>query len=253
MTESSAQELSAEAFAEKYRLPYLTQPNNHYTQYLIFTAKGLVLQNSNFKKPFILELENPGQQYRYRQSQPKKELLAKAVGLNLYKNKNLWVCDLTAGFGQDAYLLHLWGCRVDLVERSPVIASLLQQALDKTASSLSVNILEAENYLAKLKLAKEKPQVLYLDPMFPEKNKTALVNKSAQLLQALAGKEEAQQSAALLQQALSFLPEVKRVVLKRPRTAPLLISSTPDLQVFGKTIRFDVYTKSKLMESKKIC
>ena len=85
----------------------------------------------------------------------------------------------------------------------------------------------------------EKPDIIYLDPMFPVSKKSALVKKEMQVLQALLGVDDNGELLFFLakQQAK------KRVVVKRAKTAPFLADEKPDQQYFGKSTRYDVYFK----------
>jgi len=79
--------------------------------------------------------------------------------------------------------------------------------------------------------------VVYLDPMFPARRKSARVKKELQILQMLAVNSTPHEQ--LLEAALASAGN--RVVVKRPRKAPPLTSRSPSHSLSGKTIRFDVY------------
>jgi 16S rRNA (guanine1516-N2)-methyltransferase len=78
--------------------------------------------------------------------------------------------------------------------------------------------------------------VIYLDPMFPLRSKSALPGKRLQYLHELVG-ETRDVDAALLERARRSA--TARVVLKRRRTDPVL--AAPDWQIVEKSVRFDVY------------
>ena len=80
------------------------------------------------------------------------------------------------------------------------------------------------------------PDVIYLDPMFPPRRKSALVKKEMQLLQRLLPAEPAPEP--LLKMSLRLAR--KKVVVKRPKTAPPLCAD-PSLMLAGKNTRFDIY------------
>jgi 16S rRNA (guanine1516-N2)-methyltransferase len=88
-----------------------------------------------------------------------------------------------------------------------------------------------------------RPDVVYLDPMFPghEKRKTA-ERKPLRLLRAVVGREP--DEPEMLGLALAAARD--RVVVKRPLKAPFFAPSewTPVHQVFGRSVRFDVYPKT---------
>lgn len=178
----------------------------------------------------------------------KKEAIAKAVGLK--GQDSLHVLDATAGLGRDAFVLASLGCVVDMIERSAVVAALLQDGLDRAVIDLTLaNWLPARMQL-KHGVAKDllqnwqsiqppmtRPDVVYLDPMFPHRKKSAAVKKEMRLFQQLLGPDE--DADLLLEPALALAK--KRVVVKRPSGAPFLAGKKPQIEMLGKANRFDVY------------
>ena len=81
------------------------------------------------------------------------------------------------------------------------------------------------------------PDVIYIDPMYPERKKSALVKKDMQVLQRLLGKDE--NAAALLNTAIECA--ARRVVVKRPLHAPALSDIKPTTRISSKKTRYDVY------------
>jgi len=83
-----------------------------------------------------------------------------------------------------------------------------------------------------------KPDVIYLDPMYPEKKKSASVKKNMQLLQKLLGHDL--DTGEVLNAALT--KATKRVVVKRPKGAAVLNASRqPTLAYESKGTRYDTY------------
>lgn len=180
-----------------------------------------------------------------------KQLLAKAVG---YKtNHPLTIIDATAGLGRDSFLLASLGCQVTMIERSAVLAALLEDAFARLrnaqapeADRLTLIHADSKNYLNTIAFLPhcraggteaKVPDVIYLDPMFPERKKSALVKKNMQILQRLLG--HSNDETGLLQCALATA--VARVVVKRPKLSGFLANRKPSLQFISKTHRFDVY------------
>jgi len=98
---------------------------------------------------------------------------------------------------------------------------------------------DAIEYLSRT-LQADAPDVIYLDPMFPERRKSAAVKKEMQLFHQLIGTNmDAEQ---LFESALSGACE--RVVVKRPRTAPALAHRSPSYSLEGKRNRYDIYLNS---------
>jgi len=155
--------------------------------------------------------------------------------------EGLRIVDATAGWGRDAALLASFGADVVMVERQPMMAALLADGLSRLKNNslkLSLVASDAMEYLKTL-LPAECPEVIYIDPMHPVRQKSALVKKDMQALQQLIGTD--QDALLLIQQALVCACE--RVVVKWPQRLPSLIK--PSYSLEGKTVRFDVYTQNK--------
>ena len=171
-----------------------------------------------------------------------KELLLKAIG---GRREGLAVIDATAGLGRDSLLLASYGAEVQLCERQPVVAALLADGLrrgrlDDSASVVSRMSLVEDNAAEFLAAAggESLADVIYLDPMFPESGKSALVKKEMQMFHQLVGMDD--DADALLAAALSAARY--RVVVKRPPRAPVIDGSrAPQFSINGKAVRFDVY------------
>lgn len=173
------------------------------------------------------------------------EAVAKAVGV---KGKILPdVVDATAGLGRDAFVLASIGCRVRMFERHPVVAALLDDGLQRAYRSPEVGewlrerlTLAHGSSLTALTGLQPRPEVVYLDPMFPHRTKSALVKKEMRVFQALVGADL--DADALLAPARALA--TRRVVVKRPDYAPPLAGIAAQAQVVTKNHRFDIYTPS---------
>jgi 16S rRNA (guanine1516-N2)-methyltransferase len=177
--------------------------------------------------------------------------IARAVGLK--QSADLWVADLTAGLGEDAFVLAGLGARVVLLERHPVIGALLEDGLRRarqlagnsstaaTIERMDLILCDAFAWL-QARTGDNCPDVAYLDPMFPERTKSARVRKEMQALQRIVGADG--DSAALLELALDRARY--RVVVKRPRHAPPLGTRSPSFAVTGRSTRYDVYALRRL-------
>lgn len=172
--------------------------------------------------------------------------VAKAVGL---KSGNIipTVLDCTAGLARDAFVLASLGCKMQLCERSSIVHILLQDGLARASHSddaqlqeivgrMQLLLLDAHAYMAAM-TDDAKPDVVYLDPMFPEKRKSAAVKKDMAAFHTLVGADE--DADALLPLALQTARY--RVVVKRPRHAPHLDNRKPGLMLEGDSTRFDIY------------
>ncbi len=171
--------------------------------------------------------------------------LLKAVGIKKGDAHRPSVIDCTAGLGEDAWLLAAHGCAVTAIERQPVIAALLQDAIERAAGAapsiaqrVTLHHADASDWLAQAKNT-SRPDTIVLDPMFPLGRK-AKERKPMRVLRLLAGDDG--DAPALLDATLST--GVHRVCVKRPLRAPVIWHATrakPDLVFKGKAVRFDVY------------
>ena len=79
------------------------------------------------------------------------------------------------------------------------------------------------------------PDVVYLDPMFPERRKSAAVKKKFQLLHGL--ERPCDDAGTLLAAARAARP--RKIVIKRPVKGPNLAGVKPSYSVAGKAVRYD--------------
>ncbi|OOZ35985.1 hypothetical protein BOW51_09410 [Solemya velesiana gill symbiont] len=174
--------------------------------------------------------------------------LAKAIGLK--KGLTPTVLDATAGLGRDAFVLATLGCEVTLVERSPIIAALLEDGLRRagddpeTAEIIQrMSLVQSDTtvYLDSLQ-GEARPQVIYMDPMYPHREKSALVKKEMRLFREIVGEDV--DSAILLEAARRCA--VARVVVKRPARAEHVGDQKPGFSIESPNTRYDVYVKQAL-------
>lgn len=181
----------------------------------------------------------PGEQHSY--PAPKKDLLAQAIG-----KKSRTVVDATTGWAQDSLALFRMGYEVTCIERSPVMAALIRDGFERLAQKdwvqkreLSPPTLLVGNAIELLSGLTEKPDCIYLDPMFPPKRKkSALTRKSMAVLRDILGDDMDRQ--ALFDAA--FAATGRRVVVKSPDYAEPL-GGKPSESYQGKLLRYDVYLK----------
>ncbi|WP_299943566.1 class I SAM-dependent methyltransferase [uncultured Microbulbifer sp.] len=176
--------------------------------------------------------------------------VARAIGLR----PGFYPCvlDATAGLGRDAFVLATLGCEVRMLERNPVVRLLLQDGLRRlqvaavadtelvsVAGRLSLvdDAISAADWLARQ--GEDSWQVVYLDPMFPLRGKSAKVKKEMVAFHYLVGADK--DADNLLEPAIKAC--YYRTVVKRPKLAPHLAGKKPSLFLQGKSGRFDIYTK----------
>lgn len=175
------------------------------------------------------------------------QLIARAVGIQ--SGIRPAILDATAGLGRDAFLLAHLGCMVTLMERHPLIGALLADGLARAGLDPEVGPiiqrmdLRQGNAIDLIKdWSDEPPQVIYLDPMFPHREKSALVKKEMRVFRPLVGNDD--DASQLLDAALALA--VCRVVVKRPRKAPCIDGKLPSYVLEGKSSRYDIYAKKAL-------
>ena len=170
----------------------------------------------------------------FKRSSIVKELLARAVGVKPGIRPK--ILDLTGGLLGDTLLFLSFGCEVITLERHPVIAFLIQSALNN-AHHPAVNCLtfvpiDAESYLAQ----KIIPDVVFFDPMFEDANSRALPKKEMRIFRSFVGQD--QDALNVFHQARELNP--KRLVVKRPRLS-VELGEVPQIKFEGKATRYDVY------------
>lgn len=188
---------------------------------------------------------------RLRPTNVSRELLVRAARVRGCEHPR--AVDATAGMGEDSLLLAAAGFDVTLYEHDAVIAALLADALERTAAVpelapvvARMRLVRGDSVAALRALAdadvSARPDVVLLDPMFPERRKSASVKKKAQLLQRLQTPEK--DEAAMLDAALGARP--RKVVVKRPLKGPFLAGVKPAYQIAGKAVRYDVLVPAQL-------
>jgi 16S rRNA (guanine1516-N2)-methyltransferase len=214
----------------------------------------LVDPSGKLGHPIYVDFLHGELNYRQRHMQHQKQLIGKAVGIK--EQEKPVVIDATAGLGQDSFILNQLGCQVTSLERSPVIAALLEDGMHRfnlLASTPRLKQLDEKKqtawqlikhdsiqYLSSLS-SQHYPDVIYLDPMYPnhrKSNQSALNKKEMRFLRAIVGDDL--DAEDLLSIALQCAK--KRVVVKRPRLAPYLNGKKSHHVIMGKSTRFDVYT-----------
>lgn len=224
---------------------------NEYLAVLVVDGKKLALVQTGKGAPGPVSVDFGSATMRHRRRGGANELLGRAVGVG--KKECLAVLDATAGLGRDAFVLADLGCGVQLCERQPVIAALLSAGIACAADAgdawLAAVVTrmklwegDARDFSAEGMCAMD---VIYLDPMFGARGKTAAVKKEMAIFQRLLSDTAAQgDSEALLDWALA--QDVARVVVKRPLKSEPLAALKPSHAIRGKAVRYDVHVLRKL-------
>ncbi len=183
---------------------------------------------------------------RFAQTLLLREPLAKAAGLRA--NQRPLVIDLTAGLGRDAWALASTGCRVMAFERHPLVHFLLNDGLARARAHPKTRAI-AERITLHLGDARQHEgsfidhnnaltaPIWLLDPMFPERSKSALVKKDMRIFHHLVGEDF--DADELFNWARSN--PGSRWIVKRPPQAPTLNFEPPALVIESGRVRFDCY------------
>jgi len=215
--------------------------SNSNTHLFYDEKKRLCLQNGENK--IYVDFTTGAVEHRRKFGGGLGQSIAKAIGITgKYKP---YVIDATAGLGKDSFVLASLGCEVLMLERSSFAYQLLQDGLqrskevdtvEKITNKMHLIFGNAIEYLSKL-VDNEKPDVVYLDPMFPHSKKSRLVKKDMQVFQSVIG-DDADANDLL---KISLSKAKVRVVVKRPKNSHHLGGIKPSHSIIGKSSRFDVY------------
>ncbi len=224
----------------------LVTTDGDYPYLLVYNEDGLSIQQTGKGAAGPVRVDFSTGSANHRRKHGGGELIVKAVAGN--KQQFPSVLDATAGLGRDSFVLASRGYSLTLCERSPVVAALLQDGLERARLSGDIELEEIAqrmdffkgNALDYLRMLNEKdsPDVIVIDPMFPESKKSALVKKEMRTFHHIVGPDS--DSHQLLEQAL--MTARHRVVVKRPKKADYLGGLKPNFAIEGKAIRFDIYS-----------
>ncbi len=168
------------------------------------------------------------------------ELVVKAARMKNMPETPI-LLDATAGMGEDSFLLAAFGFNVKLYERNPVMAALLEDALNRakndpaTAEIAGRMELFQEDSITAMNNLPYHADVILLDPMFPERQKSGKVKKKFQLIHTLEAPCDDEEE--LMAAAIKAAPT--KIIVKRPIKAPFLADKKPSYDVRDKIIRYD--------------
>ena len=197
-------------------------------------------------RPLIVDFIGGSLNYRINFGSNIKQNLAKAVGIKSGIRPD--IIDATAGLGRDSFILASLGSNVTLIERSKIMHDLLADGMKKASREGG----KLSEVIARMKLVhgdsiEMLPQIstdiIYIDPMHPPRQKSALVKTEMRQIRAIVGEDL--DRLELIKTALGT--NCRRVALKWPAKSPL-----PDglpkcsYQLLGKSIRFDIFMKTNL-------
>lgn len=220
-----------------------------YPYTLQYQKNSLCLQESDSQTGPVLVDFLAGKS-TYRRLKGGGELIVKAVTAGVKQPLRVW--DVTAGLGKDSFVLASAGCEMTLIERSQVIAALLADGLSRAKEEgdeeelaiiarMQLKVADARDLLRVI-TDDDKPDVIYLDPMFPVSKKSAQVKKEMRSFHYVVGEDAT--GDELLAEAIQRVKY--RVVVKRPKKSVYLGGKAPSFSLEGKAVRFDVYAVKAL-------
>lgn len=169
------------------------------------------------------------------------EILLKAAKPETEGGSRPRCVDATAGLGEDSFLLAAMGYEVEMFEHNPITAVVLQDALLRARNTPELKEIArhmtftAGESKELLKTLSYEPDLIYLDPMYPEKKKSAESKKKMQVLHQI--EEPCSDEYELMEAAVASKPG--KILVKRPPEAPFLAGMTPSYSVTRKAVRYD--------------
>lgn len=188
---------------------------------------------SRLSIPLSLSIDFRLGNYRHRNRQHGREPLLAAVKINKKLPQSL--LDATPGVLKDSFMLAGRGIKITAIERNPLLYIMIKQSLALADSPIDYHFGDAVDLLPSFGAP-----IIYLDPMYPPKSKSAAVKKDMQVLHAVVGYDT--DAAKLLAVARQ---QNARVVVKRPSYAAALDAdgSADFVSQSGKhsNTRFEIY------------
>ena len=232
-------------------MPLLNKKSGQYDLQLIIHDDLIELYDKQLNATISIDFLSGALAHRHQFGGGRGQAIAKAVGLKSGNNPS--ILDTTAGLAGDAFVLATLGCTVTMIERSEILFMLIEDALERASLNAAFEPMikqgftainrDANDYIKEQLLTDNPaPDVIYIDPMYPDRKKSALVKKDMQILQRL--HDEDDDSAELLKNALKYAR--KRVVVKRPVNAETLSEKKPNTCIKSKKTRYDIYTIEKM-------
>lgn len=214
------------------------------------------IQLATVEKPPLFNNSGPiycdfaGGTAEYRRTQGKysrKAPIARAVSVAGKTFEETHVVDATGGLGVDAFTLAFLGFKVTVIERDPIIYTLLQDGYQRGVQCKETKeVLERmtlvhsdsfdyfNNILARAP-SENDVDVVFLDPMYPLKDKVALPKKSMMIARRFLPKTSSLEEFIEISRKVSK----HKVVLKRPYYEKSQNSETTTFS--GRSTNFEVH------------
>lgn len=271
-------DLSVSDGASEKQEKLLQAHTEQYDLALLMTSRGLSLKDTATRmRPFAIDLSSQTDYQRRLAGHRSQSLLGKALGVTKsatregsrfdgaqpgntrLKSARPKVIDCTAGMARDAWQIAAMGCEVTMLERSPLLSLLIEDALLRAeedgstrqgpAGRLRIIEADAKEFLQSTgsQNVSHENLTVYIDTMFPEKKGKALPGGEMQLLQKLLSREELSSEEVSTEDGAEEILRIagrsgyKKVVVKRPLSWKWPKDLSVNYSVKGKSIRFDVF------------
>ena len=216
-----------------------TRPNEGF--FLYFEQQKLSLALGDKQLTLSVDFSSLAIQQRIKVNAAKLDLYKAIEGKN---TSPLHILDMTAGLGQDSFTLAARDHHITAIEQNPYVFALLYDAIHRKNNDsilqicrrICLHFANSQDY----NLSHQSFDIVYLDPMFPTRSKSAKVKKNMQLLHQLIGYRP-QNDDALFEKAQQL--HCKKIIVKRPKTGKTLGKKKPSSQIIGKSNRFDIYAQ----------
>ena len=212
--------------------------NNHYDKVITknlsinLDKNGIKLINANYKEAVSISIdfldEAINNQIKLRLS-GKKDIFSK-----LFPIKNSTLLDCTAGYGRDSYILRSMGFNVTMIENSPIMSLLLNDALKKL-KLLNFKMYHGNSY-DYLNHYKKYYDYIYIDFMFNKLKKNSLSSKNDETLKLISFQENNKNNLI----KLAIKKANNRVVVKEPKYSLSNILK-PEYTIKTKLLNFNIY------------
>lgn len=220
----------------------MTQASENKSYYLERDESGILELKKNSSKEKIHVDFLSGEFQQRLKTLSKSQVLFKAMAIE----KGDRVLDATAGFGKDALSFCHMGASVLALEENSMVFALLEDGLKRAFENeifkkkfyekIKIKNLSSVTYMRELDLSEEeRPHSIYLDPMYPIEEKSALPKKEMAFLRDILS--ETKNIEEML--SLSLKVALKRVVIKRPIGSPAIGKVSHSFE--SKLVRFDMY------------
>ena len=205
-----------------------------YLEFSPSTGRLSLKRNQSNEHGIFVDFESDEQKYNQQRVSTKKDLLARALGVE----PGLAICDLTMGLAGDSFKLCYFGASVEAFEKNPNVWALVENAKWRyqTKKQLSLKTVN-DDCVNAIEQKIKTHDVFYLDPMF-DLARTALPRKGMQYLDQVTEPTPPKDLEHIITQLKAAK---KKLVVKRALQSDWLCGYKPLRSIEGKMVRFDIY------------